>query len=238
MEIAIKSEADSRILVYPLIKCLCNHGSVAVYTSNKAFCRLIENELEGGFKDIRIVVDPEGDLDNIKETDDYYQGKYNYLIYDNVGSMSYDILIAILTNRISESYMQDLLFLAQDPKIHVMKFGKAATKPKDDKGKSSKGKKEEEAVDENYNKWYCEKTDEDMLHELLESKDAKWCAFPTYDAIELMESRHYMLIPDDGTIKEIYKLVKDAVQVDERQFLKGAKIKDESGSDISGADVW
>ena len=75
MEIAIKSEADSRILIYPLIKTLYNYGTVAVYTSNKAVSRLIENELEGGFKNIRIIVSPEADLEGTKVADGYYTGK-------------------------------------------------------------------------------------------------------------------------------------------------------------------
>lgn len=245
MDIAIKSEADSRVLVYPLIKALYNHGTVAIYTSNKFMMRLIENEYEGGFKNVRVVVNPDGDLDAIKESDEYYDGKYDFLILDNVGAVGYDMLIAIITNRLSESYMQDLLFLAGDDKTHILKFGKPAPKSKDvskskPKSKSKGGQETDEELEANkdFNKWHTEKTDEDLLHDMLDNRTSKWCNFPSYESIELMESRHYLVVPDDTTLKEIYRLLGDKLNTDERQFLKGAKIKDESGSDISGADVW
>jgi hypothetical protein len=52
-----------------------------------------------------------------------------------------------------------------------------------------------------------------------------------------MESRHIMPVPDDGLIKELYKLFGDYLSIDERMFTKGARVKDESSSDISGTDV-
>ena len=244
MEIAIKSEADSRILIYPLIKTLYNYGTVAVYTSNRAMARLIENELEGGFKNVRIIVSPESDLEGTKEADDYYPGKYDFVIFDNIGAVDYDMLITILTSRLSEAYMQDLLYICADPKTHVLKFGKPAQPLKTEKKtKTSKknnkntDEQEEEEDDADFNKWRVDKTDEEVLQDILNDKQAKWIKFPTMEAIELMEGRHYMMAPDDGMIKEFYKLFGEKLSVDIRQFTKGARAKDESSSDVSGADV-
>lgn len=241
MEIAIKSEADSRILIYPLIKTLYNYGTVAVYTSNKAIARLIENELEGGFKNVRIIVSPESDLEGTKTADEYYTGKYDFMIFDNIGAVDYDMLITILTNRLSESYVQDLLYICADPKTHILKFGNPAPSPKGEKkSKPSKrnGQKEEEQdEDSDFNKWRAVKTDEEVLQDILNDKQAKWIKFPTMEAIELMEGRHYMMVPDDGMIKEFYKLFGEKLSVDIRQFTKGARVKDESSSDVSGTDV-
>lgn len=240
MEIAIKAETDSRVLVYPLIKVLCNYGTVAVYTSNKYFTRLIENELEGGFKNIRIVVNPEADLEAIKESDDFNKSKYDFIIYDNVGSTDYDMLICMLTNRISESYVQDLLYVIQDSKTHVLKFGSPApTRKEKPEPKAKKSAKEEVSDEEDraFNKWHQEKTDEDVLKEVLSDRNAKWCKFPSFDMIENMEARHIMPTPDDGLIKELFRLFGEALSVDERMFTKGARVKDESSSDISGTDV-
>lgn len=240
MEIAIKAETDSRVLVYPLIKVLCNYGTVAVYTSNKYFTRLIENELEGGFKNIRIVVNPEADLEAIKESDDFNKSKYDFIIYDNVGATDYDMLICMLTNRISESYVQDLLYIIQDSKTHVLKFGSPAPtrkeKPEPKAKKSAKDEADEED-DRDFNKWHQEKTDEDVLKEVLSDRTTKWCKFPSFDMIENMEARHIMPTPDDGLIKELFRLFGESLSVDERMFTKGARIKDESSSDISGTDV-
>lgn len=240
MEIAIKAETDSRVLVYPLIKVLCNYGTVAVYTSNKYFTRLIENELEGGFKNIRIVVNPEADLEAIKESDDFNKSKYDFIIYDNVGATDYDMLICMLTNRISESYVQDLLYIIQDSKTHVLKFGSPApTRKEKPEPKAKKSAKDEvvEGDDRDFNKWHQEKTDEDVLKEVLSDRTAKWCKFPSFDMIENMEARHIMPTPDDGLIKELFRLFGESLSVDERMFTKGARIKDESSSDISGTDV-
>ena len=241
MEIAIKSEADSRILVYPLIKALYNYGTIAVYTSNRNMSRLIENELEGGFKNIRIMVSPEADLEGLKSDDEYFRGKYDFIIFDNIGAVDYDILIAIVTNRLSESYMQDLLYLCTDSKTHILKFGNPAPsikKEKPTKPDKSKGSAEpEDEFDPEFNKWKEEKTDEEILQDMLSDREAKWLKFPSFESIELMEGRHYLMVPDDGLIKEIYRLLGSKLSVDIRQFTKGARLKDESGSDISGTDV-
>lgn len=257
MEIAIKSECDSRALLYPLIKVLYNYGTVAVYSSNRYICRLIENEMEGGFRNVRIVVNTEADLDSAKESDEYFKDKYDYVIYDNMGSIDYDMLICIVTNRLSENYVNDLIYIASDPKTHIVKFGapapvdksekkakkaKPKSKPRKGKGTPEVEEEVEEPVEEqeddrDFNKWNVEKSDEQLLQEALADKDIKWCKFPSYDQIEQMESRYVMITPDDTLIKELYKLFGTALAVDERQFTKGAKIKDEGSSVVGGADV-
>jgi hypothetical protein len=246
MQIAIKSETDSRIIIYPLIKVLYNYGTVAVYTSNKYFSRLIENDLEGGFRNVRIIINPEADLDAMKASDGYDALKYDFVIYDNVGATDYDMLLCILTNRISESYVQDLLYIIQDEKTNIIKFGSPAPMVKEKSNKKSTKAKDapaeeeeekQEASDREFNKWHVEKTDEDVLQEVLNDKKTKWCKFPSFEIIESMESRHIMPVPDDGLIKELYKLFGAYLSIDERMFTKGARVKDESSSDISGTDV-
>lgn len=249
MELAIKSEVDSRILVYPLIKLLYNYGTVAVYTSNKSMSRLIENELEGGFRDVRIVINPEADLEAMKMSDDWSSDKYDFTIYDNVGAVEYDQLICILTNRLSDSYVSDLIFVIQDESTNIIRFGSPAPKPKEDKSKhKTKGKgkheeeeeaeKKEEEVDMSYNKWNDTKTDEQALQEALTQKSSVWCKYPSYEVLELMEGRHQFYPVDDTLSKEVYKILGKYLSVEERLFLKGARVKDEGSSVLSGTDVW
>ena len=246
MEIAIKSEADSRMLLYPLIKALYPYGTIGVFTSNRTLTRLIDNELEGGFRNIRVVVSPEADLEAAHESDQYYKNKYDFTIYDNMGAIDYDVLICIVTNRLSESYIGDLVYIANDSKTKIIKFGSPAPTPKSQKDEEKATKKvkkaedkteEEIEEDRQFNKWQITKTDEDILQELLANKEYRWCKFPTFDAIELMESRHTMMVPDDTLIKELYKIFGEVISVDERQFTKGARVKDESSSTIDGTDV-
>lgn len=239
MEIAIRSECDSRILLYPLIKVLYNYGTVAVYTSNKFLSRLIENELEGGFRNVRIVVNTESDLEEAKLSDEYFKNKYDFVIFDNMGATAYDTLICIVTNRLSESFVSDLVYIAKDEKTNIIKFGTPAALDKSGhKGaKPNKEEDKDETDDSTFNKWDQEKTDEETLRELLQDKDLKWCKFPSYDSIELMESRFQMIVPDDTLIKELYKVFGKVLSIDERQFTKGARLKDEGCSLISGTDV-
>lgn len=240
MEIAIKSEADSRVLVYPLIKVLYNYGTVAVYTSNRTLSRLIENELEGGFRNVRVVVNPEADLDDMKESDDWRRDKYDFIIYDNVGAVDYDMIICILTNRLSESYVQDLLYIIQDSKTKLIRFGSPAPALKDTKAKkaaSDKNGQEPGEDDREFNKWQVTKTDEDVLKELLDERKSTWHKFPSFEMIEDMEGRHKMPTPDDSLIKDLYSMFGEHLSIDLRMFTKGARVKDESSSDINGTDV-
>ncbi len=248
MEIAIKSECDSRALLYPLIKTLYPYGIIAVYSSNKSLSRLIENELEGGFRNVRIVVNTDGDLEAAKLSDGYYKDKYDFIIYDNMGAVDYDILLCMVTNRISESYMFDLVNVGADEKAFFLKFGSPA--PASKKEKPSKPVKKAKAQDvadaaedaeiesnRNFNKWNQEKSDEEELQDRLLDKSLKWCKFPTFDTIEEMESRFKMIVPDETLIVELYRIFGKYLSVDEYQFKKGARLKDEGSSTISGADV-
>lgn len=239
MEIAIRSECDSRVLLYPLIKTLYNYGTVAVYTSNKFLSRLIENELEGGFRNVRIIVNTESDLEEAKLSDEYFKDKYDFVIFDNMGATVYDMLICIVTNRLSESFVSDLVYIAKDAKTKIIKFGSPAPsdKSKEKSSKPSKAGTEDEGEENEFNKWDEEKSDEETLTDMLQNSNSRWCKFPSYEAIELMESRFQMITPDDTLIKELYKIFGSVLSIDERQFTKGARLKDESSSLISGTDV-
>lgn len=244
MELAIRSECDSRVLLYPLIKVLYNYGTVAVYTSNRNLSRLIENEMEGGFRNVRIIINTEADLQEAKLSDEYFKDKYDYVIFDNMGALDYDMLLCIVTNRLSESFVSDLVYIAPDPKTKIIKFGSPAPVAKSERStkdsKSSKAKAatvEEEEDNSSFNKWDQEKSDEEILLELLQDKELRWCKFPSYDAIEEMESRYKMITPDENLISELYRLLGDKLAIDERQFRKGARLNDESCGLINGTDV-
>lgn len=259
MNIAIKSEVDSRVFVYPLLKCLYDYGTICLYTSNMNCSRLIEGEWQGGFKDIRVIVVNDGDLHSAMVDDQHFEGKYDFTIFDNVGAVDYDLIIALVTNHISESYVQDLSYIIDDNKCFILKFGKPAPPLPKEKGsktkpvKKLKTKNEENAIEEplvgqitkdvdtqedfSYNKWDVQKTDEDILQEKLSSKESKWCPYPSFEDLEIMESRHYMMVPNDTVMHEVYRLIVSQLSIEERMFKKGVRVKDESSSNISGTDV-
>lgn len=256
MVIAIKSETDSRYFIYPLMKCLYNYGTIALYTSNPMCARMIENELEGGFKNIRIVVNVDADLEAVYDTDEYYQDKYDFVICDNMGAIDYDVLIAVVTGHVSESYISELLYVISDDNTYIVRLGKPAPKPKVEKDKNDKnkgkGKKgapeisigDEEEVEEvpdtyeTFNKWHKSRSDSDVLKEKLSGKNSAWCKPPAWQEVEDMESRQFLSIPDGSMIKDIYRIFGKYLSVDERQFTKGACVKNEGSSDLSGTDIW
>ena len=250
MVISIKSETDSRYFIYPLMKCLYNYGTIALYTSNPLAARLIENEMEGGFKNIRICVSVEADLEAVYEADEYYEGKYDLVICDNMGVTDYDLLIAVVTGHISDSYISELLYVISDDNAFVVRLGKPSPKPKVEKSKDEKGKKgapqlnlgieETESSDDDgeFNKWRKTRTDADVLREKLSSKNSVWCKPPAWQEVEDMESRQYLSIPDSTMIKDIYRIFGPYISVDERQFTKGANVKNEGSSDLTGTDIW
>lgn len=152
MKIAIKSETDSRTLIYPLLKVLNQYGTVALFSSNPYVARLIEDELEGGFRNIVIVPVLNDDLRSAEEEEELFEGKYDYVIYDNVGCIDYDYLIFIVTNHITEEYMDDIKLVIDEDGVFVVKFGKPApkksgSKPKKPANKKAKSKKGEEVAE-------------------------------------------------------------------------------------------
>lgn len=164
MNISIRSEADSRILIYPLIRALYNFGTICVITSNVNMKRLIDvDTMEGGFRNVRVIVQPDGDLEEAMNSDDMYKGKYDFTIFDNMGATDYDMEFIIITSRVSESYLQDIVWIIGEEGTHVFRFGAGAPaskdkdkKSKDNKKPKKKGKKGEEAEDD-------EQEDEDVF---------------------------------------------------------------------------
>lgn len=124
MNISIRSEADSRILVYPLIRALYNYGSICVITNNVYLNRLIDiDTMEGGFRNVRVIVQPDGDIEEAHKQDDWYDNMYDFVIYDNMGFPDFDIECVIITSRVSESYLQDIVWIISEPGTKIFRFG-------------------------------------------------------------------------------------------------------------------
>lgn len=257
MNIAIKSECDSRYLVYPLLKIFNQYGKVALFSSNPQVKRLIESELDDGFRNITVVY-VEDDLQDILEDEDMFEGRYEYVIWDNVGFTEYDFLLCLVTNFISYSFIDDLKLVIDDPKTHIIKFGKPAPAPKkaktEQKKKPKKGAdvKEEEVVqpadiyselsedsvdDSNFNKWDDKKTDSEILLEKLTKKESKWCKYPTVDSIEGFETSHIFYSPDESICKEVYRIFAGVFSIPEHQFSKAARLKDSAMPFTDGVSV-
>ena len=154
MKISIRSEADSRVLVYPLIRSLYNFGTICVITNNVYMNRLLDHDtLEGGFRNVRVIVTPDNDFETALQEDDYYEGKYDFMIYDNLGIDDFDVECIIITSRVSESYLQDIVWLVGEDNTVVFRFGegykdKNKKKEKNPNDKKKKKKRGEEDTEE------------------------------------------------------------------------------------------
>lgn len=137
MNIAIRSEADSRMLLYPLIRALYPYGTICVISNNIYLRRLIDiDSFEGGFRNIRVIVDASSDMEYVMETEDLYHGKYDFIIFDNFGTTDFDMEFIIVTTRVSEIYLQDILYVIGEPNTHVIRFGVGSGNKKKSDGKS------------------------------------------------------------------------------------------------------
>lgn len=173
MNISIRSEADSRILVYPLIRALYNYGTICVITNNVYMKRLIDvDTMEGGFRNVRVIVQPDGDLEDALEQEEMFKDKYSFVIYDNMGATDYDIECIIITSRVSESYLQDIVWIIGEEGTNVFRFGPGAPAPKKEKEKKqSKGKaKKNSKSDEAESDGLIQTSEEDVFENVLDAK--------------------------------------------------------------------
>ena len=85
MFICIKSEIDSRPLLYPLMRTLWNYGSILLVTSNRFVNRLIDDAETNNFRNATIVIDTDGATDDIMEDYGYAPTDFDFVILDNMG---------------------------------------------------------------------------------------------------------------------------------------------------------
>ena len=248
--------------MYPLIKALYPYGTICVLSSNYYIKRLIsEDYQEGGFRNIRVISVPDQDVDTALAEDGYYKDKYDFVIFDNVAYTNADKDFVIVTSRVTEEYLQDLLYITDDPNVHIFRFGEAPKKQneKPTKSKSAKPSRKNkgdvtisidehvndaEEVETGYNedgtiknKFHEVKSDEQILNEKLRAAATTVIPFASFKDIEDMESRWILPPVSDKLAKQLYKVLKDDILVDERQFLKTIKIPDTGGLFIDGASL-
>lgn len=236
MRILIKSEMDSRPLLYPLMRCLLNHGSIVVITTNKYLTRLIDNELEGGFRNIRIIFDERGAIDETYKDYGIVEGDFDFEIIDNAGATEYDYLLIPISNRVSETFRDDIEPVLDIPTTAVIRFGKKESTPKE-KIKKKKGivVEHEDTAYTPESKWQQRTADEVIVEKL--SGTGTWVPFPTFQDVELLEGQHKFYVMDRSIAVELHNILGLALNVEQRYFIKEVMTKDESSGNITGTDV-
>lgn len=237
LSISIKSEIDSRVVLYPMMRCIQPLGSCLIITSNKQVTRLIDLEEEGDFRNFHILYDPMGATDDLLDQAQLDPYDFNYVIYDNVGVIEQDKLIIPLGPIVSEEFEQEMLILGEDRNTHILRFGKSVSKKNtsDKKDKSVKNNKlekddlsDEDVANAARNKFIAKKED---VHVKL--KKLPNLMFPKFEDIELLESNKQFFNIDRNFIKFFYTVFQEFIGIKEPNYVREVTKKDASSSSIS-----
>lgn len=243
VSISIKSEIDSRVVLYPIMRCLKPLGNILIVTSNKIVSRLIDGEYEGDFRNFHIMIDETGATDELLEDAGINTDDYTFVVYDNVGVLEQDKLLIPIGPIVSEVFNSEMLYLGEDRNTHIIRFGtpikqKVAPKKKTKeeikaekeakkKSKSTPEVSEDELDDLVKSKFQPKK--KDVLEEL---KKLPSMQFPKFDDIELFESYHKFYNIDKNFIKFFYTVFKDYITVKEPYFIREVTKPDASGNGV------
>lgn len=243
VSISIKSEIDSRVMLYPLMRCLRPLGNILIVTSNKQVSRLIDGEYEGDFRNFHIMVDLEGATDELLEDADISPKDYTYVVYDNVGVTNQDKLLIPIGPIVSEQFESDMMYYGEDHDTHILRFGRAlkrststdayakrkAEEEAEARRKANKKNLTEEEVDEEVRKKFQPKK-EDVATKLKKLPNIK---FPSFEEMELFESDQRFGNIDSNFIKFFYAVFQDYIGIKEPNFIREVTRKDACSSSIS-----
>ena len=245
MIVAVRSEIDSRPLVYPMIRVLKNYGSVCFISSNRQCRRLMENEDEGGFRNIRVLVEESGAVDEVYTDNGITKGDFDFIILDNMGLMDYDMLFVPVSEFSSADFQEEIELLKTDAKVRFVQFG-GSTKTKSRASRSKSGKPsrpnkrgeandvEEESPED---KFALKQTIDEEYNVAERYHNVAW---PTWKEIEDFESLNAFMKPEKGLSDALYTEFKNVIGIDKRVYDKEVARDDliEKGSlDVVPTDI-
>lgn len=242
MVIAVRSEMDSRPLIYPLLRVLKDYGKVGLVSDNKQVRRLLDSEEDGACRNIRVIYDESGATDTVFEEYGIVPEEYDFLILDNMGATEYDMLIIPLGEVVTDEFQYDVDELKKDANTRFVQFGKAPKKVTDkSKGKAPKPRpakkarprkgepvegepvEEIEEEDDPAEKFRVEIS---IDEEFNVSERFYGCEFPAYQDIEDMEAKHIFTKVGPKMGEAIYDIFKDRLGIDKRMFMKSISTPD------------
>lgn len=241
MIIAIKSEIDSRVMLYPLMHALDLYGKILVVTENKYVRRLIDDQEFSTYRNTTIIIDETGATDTAFETYGVDKSEYDFIILDNMGVTEYDRCIWLFGSKQSEHFMEDKEYLEKYEDVNnitFVQFGKVAklTGMKETDGKKlnkpASKKKDSSEVPDGYDP--AEKFKDKVVTEKLKSVAVHNLDFPTFEDIEKVEGTKQFYNLSEKMIECIYSIVKPYVNVAANDFRKGVKQSESGNSKQSG----
>ena len=233
MYISVKSEVDSRILVYPLMRALWSYGSILLITNNKQCRRLIDDLDTNTCRNMTILVDEVSSADEVLEAYGVAADDYNFVILDNMPSIEYDVCLVALGALHSPEFdemVKDLLEGDEADKVYIFQYGKSLKKDStksrntmDSANKSGGRGKEVSSFDD-----YVEaEVRAEKKNKRTDVGKPMLCKFPSYEDIECVEGEHRFYMLDEGIVKAFYTVFKQALVVYAQQFRKEVTKKDE-----------
>lgn len=233
ISITIKSEIDSRIVLYPMMRCLKPFGSCLICTANRQVIRLIDNEYEGDFRNFHIIFDPEGATDTMLENASVSPNEYTFVIYDNVAVTEQNKLIIPIGPNVSDLFHEEMILLGEDENTHIIKFGRGKPAKSAPKSKGSgKGKQEAPVTDDDIEaaaKRKFQLSKKDVEADLAKMPSLNYMS---YDEMENLESTKTFGMVDKGFLKTFYIIFGKFLGIKEPNFVREVSRKDESSSSV------
>ena len=231
---------DSRVLLYPLMRALHRIGSIIVFTNDKFVTRLIDNEYSGEFRNIEIVYDDNQTADEMRKEFGVASDDYDFIIYDNVGTSSYDKLLGPICGVATQDFEDSIDDLRSEDNVCIIKFGKNKGSTKKDenseKEKPVKLTKEEKEAKKwlNFNpsKKFRDKMETDEQKKSKQVSKAE-VPMPNFQEIEDMEALHIFPNVNRSLISIFYSAFGADLNIDSYEFTKEVRTKDESGTHIA-----
>lgn len=259
LSISIKSEIDSRCVLYPMMRCLLPLGNVLIVTSNRLLTRLVDGEYNGRYRNFHIVIDTDGATDEALEDMGISPEEYNYVIYDNVGVIEQDKLIIAIGSIVSEEFEQEMYYLGEDKDTHIVRYGtpikksvmkeprKKLTheemKAERERKKSDAAEKKAEAAKAKP-KSVDEMTDDEIYAEASKQFQPKKIdvketlkklpnlKFISFDDIEVLESCKRFPTIDPNFVKFFYSIFGEYIGIKEPFYRKEVSKKDAGGGSL------
>lgn len=258
MHIAIKSEMDSRPLLYPLMRALRSFGSILVLSNNTLLRRLIEEQDTFSFRNITVLVDNSDSADEICENYGISSTDYDFIIVDNLGSSECDVCFIAVGASMSEEFDAEMQLLMEDEHlpVYVLQFGKAAVKqPEKETPEERKERLEREKQERLERKNAAKKpkksgevpegydpagkfrvTPEDKS---IRKQKATVIPFPNFQEIETVEAEHKFAEITPALANVFFTAFESELAINKLQFDKEVRKKDESSGYVSTRpSVW
>lgn len=246
MIISIKSEIDSRCVLYPLMKACYQYGTVAVITSNKFVKRLIDDKEFNTFRNIDIYYDELGASDDVYRANGIDKLDFDFIILDNMGVSEYDRCICLFGSKQSEIFMEDKKLMEESEdvsKIVFVEFGNSKSSSRDTRTEEKKSKpsrnrgnngaqqtQDENVVPEGYDP--AEKFRSMVKTEKRKEVIIFKAPFPSLADFEMVEGLGKFYNMPDKLIPVFYEIFGKKLNIVDNEFRKGLKKVDESGYNI------